>query len=225
MDAGRRAAARCVATTRVSGVADTPQIVVLIKEPGTAKTRLAGALSGAERRRLATECATRALMAAHEVGATLAVCGGPGAVRVARRAGAEALLERRPEAQNRAAERGLAAVVARGGSACLLLSSDLPLVDAGSLRRLLQRAAEVDGPVAVAAPALGRQGTNALFLRPIGDFDLHFGEASLVRFAEEARRRDREFVVHHEPGLALDLDEPEDLATLERWRTGTAETG
>jgi 2-phospho-L-lactate guanylyltransferase len=205
-------------------VGDAPWIVVLIKEPGTAKTRLASILPDAERRRLAEECALRALTAAHSVAATLAVCGGPGAARLAGRAGAEACVERRPEGQNRAAERGLAAVAAKGAAGCLLLSSDLPLVDADSLRRLLQQAEAVEGPVAVAAPALGREGTNALFLRPIGGFDLQFGEASLPRFAAEARRRGRQFVIHHEPALALDIDEPDDLVTLDRWRAASRDT-
>ncbi len=203
---------------------ETPRIAVLIKEPGTAKTRLAAALSGAQRLELATACAERTLAAAREIAPTLAVCGGPGAVRLARRAGAEVLLEPRPEGQNRAAERGLAAIAARGGLSCLVLSSDLPLIDAESLRRFLRRADAVDGPVAVAAPALGREGTNALYLRPIGGFDLHFGEASLPRFAEEARIRGRTFVIHEEPALALDVDEPGDLATLDRWRAAAAET-
>jgi 2-phospho-L-lactate guanylyltransferase len=203
---------------------DAPQIILLIKEPGTAKTRLSGVLSAAERHRLAEDCARRALSAAREVGPTLAVCGGPGAARLARAAGVEALVESRPEGQNRAAERGLETAAARGGAGCLVLSSDLPLVNADSLRRLLERAAAVDGPVAVAAAALGREGTNALYLRPIGGFDLQFGEASLARFAAEASLRGRKFLVHHEPALALDLDEPDDLATLDRWRDASRET-
>jgi 2-phospho-L-lactate guanylyltransferase (CobY/MobA/RfbA family) len=152
------------------------------------------------------------------VAVTIAVCGGPAAAVLARRCGADALVEERPAGQNPAAERGLAEVLARGGSACLLLSSDLPLVDASSLRRLLEHAGTVEGPVAVVAPALGREGTNALYLRPIAGFDLQFGDASLPRFAEEARRRGRKLIVHREAALALDLDEPDDLATLERWR-------
>jgi len=204
---------------------EAAQIVVLIKEPGTAKTRLAAALSAPERLRLAEECALRALTAAQEVAVTIAVCGGPGAAELARRCGAEALVEEHPSGQNRAAERGLAEVLARGGSGCLVLSSDLPLVEAGSLRRLLERADRVEGPVAVVVPALGREGTNALYLRPIGGFDLQFGDASLPRFAAEARRRDRELIVHQEPALALDLDEPDDLATLDRWRAASGDGG
>jgi 2-phospho-L-lactate guanylyltransferase (CobY/MobA/RfbA family) len=77
----------------------------------------------------------------------------------------------------------------------------------------------------VVVPALGREGTNALYLRPIGGFDLQFGDASLPRFAAEARRRDRELIVHQEPALALDLDEPDDLATLDRWRAASGDGG
>ncbi len=83
---------------------------------------------------------------------------------------------------------------------------------------MIDRGDAVDGPVAVAVPAIGRQGTNALYLRPIAGFDLHFGDASLPRFAAEAERRGRTFLVHEEPALALDLDVPADLAALTRLR-------
>lgn len=102
----------------------------------------------------------------------------------------------------------------RGAECALVMSSDLPLVDADALLRMLARADE-SGAIAVAAAAAGRQGTNALFLRPPGDFDLHFGAASLPRFAQEARLRRRTFMVHDDPALALDLDEPSDLSA---WR-------
>ena len=101
-----------------------------------------------------------------------------------------------------------------GASAALLLSSDLPLVDGAALRRLLA-VTEEPGTLVVAAPADGRQGTNALYVRPPGDFSLHFGEASLPKFAEEARIRGRRFVIHEDPSLALDLDEP---SALTAWR-------
>ena len=110
-------------------------IVVLVKEPSTAKTRLAAVLSGSERARLAEECAIRALAAAVAAAPTLAVCAGPAAAALAERSGVEAVVEPRPEGQNPAGARGLDAVAARGGTACLLLSSDLPLVETTSLRQ------------------------------------------------------------------------------------------
>jgi 2-phospho-L-lactate guanylyltransferase len=193
-------------------------VIVLVKDPSRAKTRLRGALSPVERRRLAARCATRALEAAREAAPTLAVCGGPEAAALASAAGVEAILETRAEGQNPAGDRGLSAAVARGAGGALLLSADLPLVDAPRLRHLLDRAAAEDGPLAVAVPALGREGTNALLLRPIGQFDLQFGDRSLARFAAEAARRGRRFLVHWDAALALDIDEPDDLAALDRAR-------
>lgn len=186
-------------------------IVVLIKDFRTAKGRLAPAMEPVSRHALAQMTAARALDAALAVAPTLAVCGSTEAAGLAGTRGAEVVVERDPRGQNPAATLGLAEVSRRGARAALLLSSDLPLVDEAGLRRML--AHDADGePVAIAAAATGRQGTNALFLRPPGDFPLHFGDASLPRFAEEARRRGRRFILHDDPSLALDLDEPSDLS-------------
>jgi 2-phospho-L-lactate guanylyltransferase len=190
-------------------------IVVLIKDFTTAKSRLAPVLEPQPRRRLAEMTAARALDAALAVAPTLAVCGSVEAADLARLRGAALVVEPSPRGQNPAAMRGLAEVVERGAASALLLSSDLPLVDEAALRRMLART-ETPGSLVVAAPAEGRQGTNALYLRPPGDFSLHFGEASLPKFAEEARLRGRPFIVHDDPSLALDLDEPSDLTAWRR---------
>jgi 2-phospho-L-lactate guanylyltransferase len=195
-------------------MAPTVWIVVLIKDFRTAKSRLSPAMEPAQRRALAEMTAARALEAALAVGPTLAVCGSEEAADLARSRGATVLLEPEPGGQNPAARRGLDDVARRGGESALVMSSDLPLIDADGLLRMLAHADGV-GAIAVAASAAGRQGTNALFLRPCGDFDLHFGAASLPRFAQEARLRGRQFVVHDDPTLALDLDEPSDLSA---WR-------
>jgi len=186
-------------------------IVVLIKDFGAAKGRLAPVMEPASRRTLAQMTAARALDAALAVAPTLAVCGSAEAAGLAGARGARFVIEHDPQGQNPAATLGLAQVLREGARAALVLSSDLPLVDEAALRRML--AHDGDGEaLAIAAAATGRQGTNALFLRPPDDFALHFGHASLPRFAEEARRRGRRFVVHEDPSLALDLDEPSDLS-------------
>jgi 2-phospho-L-lactate guanylyltransferase len=195
-------------------VAPTLWIVVLIKDFSTAKSRLSPAMRPEQRRALAMMTATRALDAALAVAPTLAVCGSVEAAHLAGSRGAEVVVESSPGGQNPAARRGLDDVVRRGAEAALVLSSDLPLVDSAGLRRLLADT-DADGPLVVAAPAVGRQGTNALYLRPPGDFELHFGEGSLPRFAAEAHRRGRTFVSHDNPSLALDLDEPSDVSA---WR-------
>ena len=190
-------------------------IVVLIKDFTTAKSRLASALEPGRRRRLAEMTAARALDAAVALAPTLAVCGSVEAADFARLRGAALLVEPTPSGQNPAAMLGLNEVLYRGAESALLLSSDLPLVDTAAIRRLLAHT-DVPGSLVVAASAEGRQGTNALYLRPPGDFTLHFGDASLPKFAEEARVRGRRFLVHDDPSLALDLDEPADLTAWRR---------
>jgi 2-phospho-L-lactate guanylyltransferase len=190
-------------------------IVVLIKDFSTAKSRLAPVLEPQPRRRLAEMTAARALDAALALAPTLAVCGSVEAADLARLRGAALVVEPSPSGQNPAAMRGLAEVSERGAESALVLSSDLPLIDEPAIRRLLAHT-DIPGALVIAASADGRQGTNALYLRPPMDFSLHFGEASLPKFAAEARLRVRRFIVHEDPSLALDLDEPSDLSAWRR---------
>jgi 2-phospho-L-lactate guanylyltransferase len=190
-------------------------IVVLIKDFTTAKSRLSSVLEPRQRRGLAEMTASRALDAALALAPTLAVCGSIQAADLARLRGAALVVEPSPSGQNPAAARGLAEALERGAESVLLLSSDLPLVDRAALERMLAHA-ELPGSLVVAAAADGRHGTNALYLRPPGDFTLHFGDASLPKFEEEARLRGRQFILHEDPSLGLDLDEPSDLSAWHR---------
>jgi 2-phospho-L-lactate guanylyltransferase (CobY/MobA/RfbA family) len=130
--------------------------------------------------------------------------------------GASVLLEPSEEGQNTAAERGIARARAGGAEAVLLLSSDLPLVTADAVRQLLQAAGRLKAPVVVAVPAIGRGGTNALYLRPADVIGMHFGDESLAKFQDDAEARGVKLVVHHSDAIALDLDEPSDLELLSR---------
>ena len=131
---------------------------------------------------------------------------------MAERLGVEALLEAKQEGQNVAAARGIAHALKNGARAVLILSSDLPLVTQLALTNFLEVAGRQTTPAAVAAPALGRGGTNALYLNPPDAIDLHFGADSLEAFRADAGGKGVNFVVHKSDALALDLDEPADLA-------------
>lgn len=191
-------------------------VVVLIKDFGGAKTRLGPALPPGERDRLARENALLALAAARAGDHVLAVAGGETAAELARRDGVEVLLEPRAEGQNPAARRGLERAAARGAEAVLLLSSDLPLVTRRAVGAMLRQGAALPRPAVLAAAATGRGGTNALYLAPPGACGLHFGDDSLRKFEADARSRGAGFEVMESPALALDLDEPSDLALLDQ---------
>jgi 2-phospho-L-lactate guanylyltransferase len=191
-------------------------VVVLIKDFDSAKERLRPAMGAQSRRALARRNAKLAVDAAKPGDHVLVVAGGEEVAEMAEAWGAVALLEPREEGQNKAAERGIKRAVEGGAEAVLLLSSDLPLVTAGAVQALLAAASRLKPPVVVAVPAIGRGGTNALYLRPPDVIGLHFGDQSLVKFREDAESRGVSFVVHNSEALALDLDEPSDLARLSR---------
>jgi len=191
-------------------------VVVLIKDFGSAKQRLQPVLGPKSRRALARRNARLAVRAAAAGDHVLVVAGGEGVADLAETWGAEVLLEPRQEGQNVAAARGIARAVEGGAQAVLLLSSDLPLVTIGAVREVLVSASRIEAPVAVAVPALGRGGTNALYLRPPGAITLHFGSDSLAKFRQEAENAGVNFAVHQSDAMALDLDEPGDLARLRR---------
>ena len=194
----------------------TTWVVVLIKDFDSAKQRLRPALGPKERRALARRNAQLAVQAAAAGDRVLVVAGDDEVAELAKAWGAEVLLEPSQEGQNVAAARGIARAVEGGADAVLILSSDLPLVTVDSVREVLEAGSRIKGPAAVAVRAVGRGGTNALYLRPPGAITLHFGADSLAKFRDEAERSGVKFVVHDSDAMALDLDEPGDLARLRR---------
>jgi 2-phospho-L-lactate guanylyltransferase len=190
--------------------------VVLVKDFGSAKQRLQTALDPGERMVLARSNAARAIRAAAAGERVLVVAGSEEAATLAAELGAEALVESRQEGQNVAAQRGIGRAVEGGADAVLLLSSDLPLVTKLAVCRLLDAAGRLEPPAVMAVPAVGRGGTNALYLHPPRAIGLHFGADSLAAFRREAQSEGVRFVVHRSAEMALDLDEPADLARLRR---------
>lgn len=189
-------------------------VIVLVKDFDSAKQRLGPALDPAARRALARRNAERAIRSASAGERRLVVAGSAEAVAIAERLGSPALLEPRQLGQNVAAKRGIARAVRAGAGAVLLLSSDLPMVTKKSVREVLDFAGRIASPVAVAVPAIGRGGTNALYLRPPDAIALHFGADSLASFRREAAFKSVHFEIHNSEVMALDLDEPPDLARL-----------
>ena len=189
-------------------------VVVLIKDFDSAKQRLSPAMGAKSRRALSRRNAKLAVEAAQVGDHVLVVAGGEEVAELAESWGAEALLEPREEGQNVAARRGINRAVEKGAEAVLLLSSDLPLITRDAVKGLLESAARSRGSVVIASPAIGRGGTNALYLRPPDAIGLHFGDESFAKFRDDAEARGVQFIVHESDAMALDLDEPSDLAHL-----------
>jgi 2-phospho-L-lactate guanylyltransferase len=95
----------------------------------------------------------------------------------------------------------------------LILFADLPMVNGQDVAALVEAPAQI-----AIAPDQNRVGTNGLVLRrdpiDLGEFRFRFGVASFRAHVEEARRFGIEPAVLEQPGLAFDLDTPDDLGNL-----------
>jgi 2-phospho-L-lactate guanylyltransferase len=191
-------------------------VIVLVKDLDQAKQRLGDVLDAKARRALAQRNAERAIRAASAGDHRLVIGGSAEVKAIAERLGVEAVIERRQQGQNVAAKLGIAHALKSKARAVLILSSDLPLVTTKSVRDMLDVAGRIEPPAVVAAPAIGRGGTNALYISPPDAISLHFGADSLTAFRHEAETRGVNFAVHKSDAMALDLDEPEDLEHARR---------
>ncbi|MFQ5775577.1 MAG: 2-phospho-L-lactate guanylyltransferase [Kiloniellaceae bacterium] len=189
--------------------------VVPVKRLDAAKHRLADVLAPAERRALARamlEDVLGALGAARGLAGIAVVSADRDVICLTRKFGARVLAETGPPDLN-AAVRGAARVLAAKGCApMLVVPADVPLVTAAEIQRIL--AAHQGAPAVTLVPARDGEGTNGLACSPPDVIAPCFGEDSLARHLEAARRRGIAPTVVRLSGLGLDVDTPADLRAL-----------
>ncbi len=188
--------------------------VVPLKNLAYAKSRLAGQLSPAQRRRLVREMLERVLetllLCRNE--ATLAavslVSSDPEAQALALERGAT-LLPERAGGLNAALEGARAALIAAGTPAMLIVPGDVPLITPHDLRSMVELLAS--GADVVMAPDAAGRGTNALALRLPGALPLQFGIESAPLHRRSAAQLALFLREYHSATLALDIDTAENL--------------
>ena len=112
---------------------------------------------------------------------------------------------------NAALESARALIAAEGADEILVLPADLPLVTSSDVDAIIARGRAAG--FAMAGDRAGT-GTNALFLPTLAPIAFRFGIDSLARHLAEAQRAGFPGVVVDLPGLAFDVDTPEDLDRL-----------
>ncbi len=101
--------------------------------------------------------------------------------------------------------------VERGVEYTLVIPADIPLIQGWELEEILKQA-PAEGSVLV--PAGDGRGTNAAFRRPANLFPLSFGNESFKPHHAAAKATGKPCVVMNLPGIAVDVDNPEDLQQL-----------
>ena len=190
--------------------------VLPVKRFGAAKQRLVGRLAPAGRAALG-EAMLADVLAASSAAAGLesvvVVSAEPLVADRARSARAEVVPDAHETGQSPAALAGIEHARAAGAERVLLLPGDTPLVTAHELDALLARS-QTDGLAAAIVPDRHGTGTNGLLLSPPDALWPSFGPESRARHVAAARAAALPWSVRPTPGLAHDVDTPDDLDAL-----------
>lgn len=188
---------------------------VPVKELGAAKQRLSPLLTPVLRQALMgamLEDVLAALAATPELAGVLVVTVDPQAARLARRYGARLIKSGARDGHTGAVAAAARLLAAEGRGGMLTVPGDVPLVTAAEIAALI--AAHGPAPAFTIAPSRDERGSNAVLCSPPDGVPLRFGEDSFFPHLRAAEARGITPSVRRLPGLALDIDTPQDLAFL-----------
>ena len=189
-------------------------ILVPVKNLAHAKQRLSAVLSPEERLALAQamcEDVLRELARWRGRPAVAVVTGDPFARDLATRFEFEIIADALNTGETGAIEMATAECRRRGANHTLVVPADIPLIEASELQKIADSAPP--GGAVLVPDAAGR-GTNAALRTPADLFPLRFGNDSFLPHLAAAKATGKPCVVLELPGIARDVDRPEDLNEL-----------
>jgi 2-phospho-L-lactate/phosphoenolpyruvate guanylyltransferase len=189
--------------------------VVPVKERDRAKERLAPLLSPAMRQALVLamlEDVLSALAAAPGLAGSIVVTVDRAARRLALDYGAHIFEDGARDAHTGAVTAAARRLAAETGM--LTLPGDVPLVTADEIGRIIE--AHRSAPSFTIVPSHDEGGSNAILLSPPEAVPLRFGVDSFYPHLRAATARGIHPMVLRLPGIALDIDNPQDVAAFLR---------
>ncbi len=189
--------------------------VLPAKDLVDAKQRLADALGPPERRLLFRTMYEDVLsVLAHVPGldGIAVITRDEEATAVARSYDARIITEAENQGQTAAVEAAVATLIDDGVTSIMTFPGDAPLITRDEIETVL--AAHGDAPAMTIVPAHDRRGSNCIALSPPDLIPFSFGNDSFKPHLAAARARGVEPVILDLPGIALDIDTPDDLRQL-----------
>jgi 2-phospho-L-lactate guanylyltransferase len=196
--------------------------VVPVKERDRAKERLAPLLSPELRQALVLamlEDVLSALASASGVSGIVVVTLDPQARRLALGFGARIVEDGARDGHTGAVTAAGQLLAAEGRPGMLTLPGDIPLVTAHEIDRIV--AAHRAAPSFTIVPSHDEGGSNAILLSPPDAVPLRFGVDSFFPHLRAAEAQGIHPTVLRLPGIALDIDNPEDIAAFLRQPSGS----
>jgi 2-phospho-L-lactate/phosphoenolpyruvate guanylyltransferase len=200
-------------------------LVVPFKDPSRGKTRLAALLTARERARLAWamfEDASVAASDARQPDKVVLVSSYQPAIDRARTLGWEVLTEESQQSESASVDWASAMLAARGFDTVMRLPADLPLVRAEDIDEIFS--IKLSTHAALLVPSRDGSGTNAIVRTPPNLFPSRFGPNSLALHKAEASKAGAECLIRENHRIALDVDEPADIALVIERTAATSST-
>jgi len=141
---------------------------------------------------------------------TMVVTVDPHATALAKRLGARVVTDGARDGHTGSVTAGLKLLAQEKRGAMLTLPADIPGVTSQEIS--LVAGAHLPGPSFTISPAHDHLGSNTVICSPPDAVPLRFGDNSYSPHLDAARRCNIEPTVIHQPGIAMDIDHPADLA-------------
>jgi 2-phospho-L-lactate/phosphoenolpyruvate guanylyltransferase len=186
--------------------------IVPVKPLRRGKSRLAGLLSEDQRTCLNRYLLEHTLATLNEIQVvehTLVVSRDPAALALTRSMGGRTVQEDGMPKFNTAIKRATLAAQSQGAHAVIVLPADIPLIQPKDILAILREGESP--PVIVIAPDRRLDGTNCLYINPIGLIEYGYGPGSFQRHSRRTQKAGAKLRVVISESLGLDLDLPEDL--------------
>lgn len=189
-------------------------ILVPVKNLSGAKQRLSPVLSPEERFALAQamcEDVLETLACWWSRPAVAVVTSDPFACELAARFNFDVIADEDNSSETSAIEMATTVACERGAIRTLVVPADIPLIENAELQKIAD-SAPPGGSVLV--PDAAGRGTNAAWRSPADLFPLRFGNDSFLPHLAAAKATGLPCVVLELPGIARDVDRPEDLCAV-----------
>lgn len=192
-------------------------ILIPVKSTARAKGRLGSLLDQPARQQLSLHMLEDVLAAVMPAAGTLVeavyvATSDPEALAIARRYGATILEEQEQRSESYSVDAASRTCAARGVEALLTIPADVPAIRTEDIAAILREATAERAVVLV--PSRDDKGTNAIWRRPPEVIPSRFGYDSFRKHQAETETRRLAWAALRLPRLAVDIDEPEDLAAF-----------
>ncbi len=193
-------------------------ILIPVKSTARAKGRLAALLDQSARQRLSLAMLADVLAAVIPaigslIDGVFVATSDPEAMRIAQTNGATVLPEQEQRSESHSVDAVSIPLAEQGMEAVLTIPADIPAVRTEDIAAVLSAADESDRAVLL-VPSRDEKGTNAIWRRPPQAIPSRFGFDSFRKHQGEAEARGLRWGMLRVPRLAVDIDEPEDLAAF-----------